>query len=228
MGGGGASAMSDLTDVDLTGVTDDSFLKYDATDDEWKIDNSITEKLVSDVNPTLEGTESAISSLEIGSTKYKVGGGHDMVSLGNDNGISEVEALQDGAGLKVANAYTMKCYSNTFKYKFVIEFEEVGNALGIPIDLTETPNPTAQDETTNGWVFSEDTQDIRDLFIGIDQRDDVNLDWRFDPNGQKSGLSVSRWQFDPVTGMMCFVFDQTVEVGTKFCIDLEILREYGV
>lgn len=46
-GGGGASALSELTDVELTSVANGELLKYDETEEKWINDNSINSVIVS-------------------------------------------------------------------------------------------------------------------------------------------------------------------------------------
>lgn len=180
--------------------------------------SQVTSKLVNEVNPTLAGTETAVEGLDIGGTKYKVGGGHTL-----DTSVTTVEGTTS-ENQHVPSSYTLKKYANSFKYKFVVEFEEEGNSLGTPIDDKTTWSSAT--ETAAGWIFAEDIQAVRDLFIGLDANESANLDWRFDPVSQDKGLSVARWQFDTATGMMCFVFNRKCSVGTKFSIDLELLRKF--
>lgn len=220
----GSSSLHNLTDVNDAGKANDSVLKFNGT--AWVPDNNIVPK--TNKIPAGNGTNGQVlTSHGDGTASWEdpATGGHTMVEQGTDKGITNLEAITAATDNKVVNAYTVRAYANSFKYKFISTINAGHNSIGEPIEDKSTWSSAT--ETTAGWMFSgEYEQAVRDLLIGLDLNESANLDWRFDPVAAKTGLSVVRWQFDTTTGMMCFVFNQNVEVATDFCVDLELLRKW--
>lgn len=220
----GSSSLHALSDVNDSGKANNSVLKFNGT--AWVPDNNIVPK--TNKIPAGNGTNGQVlTSNGDGTANWAdpATGGHTMVEQGSDKGITNLEAITAATDNKVVNAYTVRAYANSFKYKFISTINAGHNSIGTPIEDKTTWSSAT--EIAAGWMFSgEFEQGVRDLLIGLDLNESANLDWRFDPVAAKTGLSVVRWQFDTTTGMMCFVFNQNVEVATNFCVDLELLRKW--
>lgn len=107
------------TDANKLKLADSLTQKLEQFDSNNKLKESALQdgtkaKLVDSVNPTLAGTETAVEGLEIGGTKYKVGGGHEMVSDIDD--VLDADVSDNF----VVNAATVAEFSN--RYTDTVEF----------------------------------------------------------------------------------------------------------
>lgn len=98
-------------EVNVIGSVDGDF---SVSNKQLSLSNTVKGKLVEAVNPTLVGTETSVNGLQIGNTKYKVGGGHEL-----DTSVSTVENTASENN-HVPSSYVLKQYANRYTNCLVV------------------------------------------------------------------------------------------------------------
>ena len=99
-------------EVNVIGSVDSDF---SVSNKQLSLSDTVKGKLVEAVNPTLVGTETSVNGLQIGNTKYKVGGGHEL-----DTSVSTVENTSSENN-HVPSSYVLKQYANRYTNCLVVE-----------------------------------------------------------------------------------------------------------
>lgn len=140
--GGGASAVSDLTDVDLNDLADGQVLKWNATDEVWEnADESGGTTVIA--NPTGTPTDE-LSTIRIGDTVYEIAGGggsgYESTELWSGSPTISTITLSDSV-LNYDGIYIEGMFNGEALLGNVILKETFESALGtLYIGLANFPN----------------------------------------------------------------------------------------
>lgn len=234
-GGSGASSWDDLTDKPFDGLSDD--FDTDASDnlvlatsltqklEQFDTNNKLKEsalqdgtkaKLVDSVNPTLVGTETAVEGLEIGGTKYKVGGGHEMVT-----GVENLAAVTEASN-KVANAKTITEWSNVEMARICVRYLATGNnTIGTWVD-----NQSSESWDESDWVKSTK---LHGILANSTPDDEIKISISTKvPSGKSAPFSGYSYRlddaYDATRGAIAIKFNEKATANTEVYITLTRTR----
>lgn len=199
------SGIANGAEVNVIGSVDSDFSV--SSDKQLSLSNTVKGKLVEAVNPTLVGTETSVNGLQIGNTKYKVGGGHEMLS-------TKTEFVNNTDSGKVVDSLVLKTFSNVFKKRIIVENIPIG-ATGVGTWINHA-TPWATSEMAD-WIQN-------DLLIVPDNAEDVEFSFLFSVDDGEA-ISMSGYQWDSTLGKMCIKFGNKLTKVGKIAIDIINLND---
>lgn len=184
-GGGGASSLNDLSDVDIDDSTldDGQILAYDENEEKF-------------VNVNLPQ------------------GGHTMTptpsaSLTDAQIASAINTPQDGSNQNVVSAYSVQRWSNVFEKTFILQasaqhpFGKTGVGTWFDDDVSEL---TPADEA-DWWYIADIDENVTGEDIILD--DSVDFKLTYDPNKSQQ-ITKGGYIIDTDTGKICILFGNEI------------------
>lgn len=173
-GGGEASAINDLTDVDITNLADGQILKYDSTSQKWENSNDGGSGSTVSITPTLSsGTKIA---------DYDIDGNSGELYAPTGGGATVINDLSDVDITSPSNGQILKYNSSTQ------EWENANESGGTTVVANPSGTATAELEKlqVGNDVYSIPlTTEVTDLI----EQDQTSWVKKYDYNNSKTGIS---------------------------------------